>query len=89
MSSEELPRLKQVRGIHHASASRLITQVEETITELTDHSTAKLQRLKESLNSKLEAISPLDGKILNLPAEEELDHEVQLADEMRKKLVYA
>ena len=83
MSSEDLPRLKRVRG---ASVSRLITQVEETLAELTDQSIVKLQQLKESLNSKLEVISPLDGKILNLTAEEELDHEVQQADEMRKKI---
>ena len=86
MSSEDLPRLKRVRGAHRASVSRLITQVEETLAELTDQSIVKLQQLKESLNSKLEAISPLDGKILNLTAEEELDHEVQQADETREKI---
>ena len=86
MSSEDLPRLKRVRGAHRASVSRLITQVEETLAELTDQSIVKLQQLKESLNSKLKAISPLDGKILNLTAEEELDHEVQQADETREKI---
>ena len=86
MSSEDLPRLKRVRGAYRASVSRLIMQVEETLAELTDQSTTKLQQLKESLKSKLWAILLLDGKILNLTAEEELEHDVQQADETRKKM---
>ena len=84
MSSEELPRLKKVRGAHCASASQLITQVEDILRQSTDQihqNTAKLKQLNDSLNGKLEAISPLDGKILNLTTEDKLDHEVQLADE--------
>ena len=65
--------------------SSLITQVEETLAELTYQSTAKLQQLNELLNSKLEAIEK-QGKILNLTAEEELDHKVQQADKTCKKV---
>ena len=86
MSNEELPRLKKIRGAHRASVTRLITQVEEILRQSTDQNIAKLKQLKDSLNAKLEAISPLDGKILNLTPEDELDYEVQLADETREKI---
>ena len=46
----------------------------------------KFKQLNESLNSKVEDILPLDGKILNLTPEEELDHKVQQADETCKKI---
>ena len=81
MSNEELSRLKKITGAHRASVSRLTMQVEEILRQSTNQNTAKLKQLNKSLNLKLEAISPLDGKILDLTLEDDLDREVQLADE--------
>ena len=81
MSTEELSRLKKIRGAHRASVSRLTAQAEEILRQSTTQNTAKLKQLNESLNNKLEVISPLDGKILDLTPEDDLDREIQLTDE--------
>ena len=86
MSTEELSRLKKIRGAHRASVSRLTAQAEEILRQSTTQNTAKLKQLNESLNNKLEVISPLDGKILDLTPEDDLDREIQLADETREKI---
>ena len=59
--------------------------MEEILRQLTNQNTAKLKQLNESLNVKLEAILPL-RKILDLTSEDDLDHEVQLADETREEI---
>ena len=83
MSNKELFRLRKVRGAQCASVSRLTSQVEEILRKLADQHTSRLKQLNESLNSKLDVISPLDDKILDLTPEDELEREVQLADETR------
>ena len=83
MSTEELSRLKKIRGTHCASVSQLTVQVEKILRQLTDQNTTKLKELNKSLNTKLEAISLLHGKILDSIPEDDLDREVQLADEIR------
>ena len=60
--------------------------MEEILRQWTNQNTAKLKQLNESLNAKLEAISPLDEKILDLTPEDDLDREVQLADKTREKI---
>ena len=83
MLTEELSRLKKIRGTHCASVSQLTVQVEEILRQLTNQNTTKLKELNKS---KLEVILLLHGKILDLTPEDDLDHEVQLADKIREKI---
>ena len=82
MSTEELSRLKKIRGTHCASVSQLTLQVEEIFRQLTNQNTTKLKELNKSLNTKLEVILLFHGKILDLMPEDDLDREVQLSDDI-------
>ena len=87
MLAEEMSRLKKISGAHRASVSWHTTHVEGILGQSTNQNTAKLKHLNESLNAKLEVISLLDGNILDLTPEDDLDRKVQLADKTWEKII--
>ncbi len=67
--AEELTRKKCVRAGHRASATRIITRVDELIAadgrgEAVDLS--RLPSLKMNLQEKLDVLKALDGEVLGL-----------------------
>ena len=84
--TEGLSWKKRMRGGHRASATRIITQVYETI-ESTDSVGEMITKLKQcivALQEKLEVVRQLDSEILDLVEENELKEE--LADEFTAKV---
>ena len=84
---EELTRKKRVRGGHRASATRMIGRVNECLaaTEPDRPSdTSKLLTLKLNLQEKLETLKLLDGQIVELTEESELEDEIEQADSFKE-----
>lgn len=73
---EELTRKKRVRGGHKASATRLLTKVEEMVGAAEPADPFKLSQLGMSIKEKLEDIKVLDAEILTLVSEDELEGEI-------------
>lgn len=89
MSGEEnLSRKKRIRGGHRGSAKRTITELYEAI-ESTDGVEAvitKLRQCKLALEEKLETVRHIDGQILELVTDEELEDEIEQSDIFRERL---
>ena len=87
--TEGLSRKRRMQGGHRASATRIITQVYETI-ESTDivvgEVITKLKQSNVALQEKLEVVRQLDSEILDLVEENELEEEIGLADEFTAKV---
>ncbi|KAL5479429.1 hypothetical protein EMCRGX_G022949 [Ephydatia muelleri] len=83
---EELTRKKRVRGRgHNASATRLVTKVEEMVASEGPADPFKLSQLGMSIKEKLEDIKVLDAEILKLVGEEELEGEIAEVDLFKEK----
>ena len=74
--AEALTKKKRIRAGQKASASKLLTKIEET-TALESPETSKLSLLKMSLTEKLTTSKQLDGEIVEL-----IDDERTPADEI-------
>lgn len=85
---EELTRKKRVRGGHKASATRMITRVEEMLASEETLDRPKLNQLGMSLKEKLGEIKVLDAEILTLVGDDELEDEISQAD-LYKEHIYS
>lgn len=80
--AEELARKKKVRGGHKASATRMVTRVEELLKAKGTLDPSKLNQLDMSLREKL------DAEVLGLTTEDELDDKIVQAD-LYKERIYS
>ena len=80
--SEGISRKRKVRGGHRGSATRMLSEVYETIESSADKNSivTKLEECKISLEEKLRVIKRQDEEILELVDDEELEHEIEEAD---------
>ncbi len=72
-------RTKRIRAAHRGAVTRLINQLEDSLTS------AQLKQLKQSLLGKLDILSKLDGELLLHVEEEQLENEIEHADRVREK----
>ena len=81
--SEGLVRKKRIDASHKASATRMLTNVNELLLMLEPGpttNTSKLTQLKLSLQEKLKTLMQLDSEILDLTEEDPLVDEIEQAD---------
>ena len=80
--SEGLSRKKRVRGGHRGSATRILQEVYDTIESTVDRDSimTRLEQCKISLEEKLDIIKQQDEEILELVDDEEVEHEIEEAD---------
>ena len=87
MSAEEQEALRtkriNVRRAHRASATRFINQIDGAV-ESSD--ARRLRQLKQSLADKLTVLCKLDDELIELVEEDELDAEMEQADEIRGRI---
>lgn len=82
----ELARKKKVRASHKSSATRMVSKVEDLVSSADTTDTSKLNQLNMSLREKLEEIKVLDGDILSLVEDSELENEIAQADLYKERL---
>ena len=82
----ELTRKKRVRAGHKASATRMMTSANDLITAEGGPDVAKLSRVGMSLKEKLKDIKTLDGEVLELVKDEDLEAEITQADEFKEEI---
>ena len=70
--AEGLPKRRQIRAGHRASATRMMRQVEDLTAVEDGVNTMKLSWLKLSLQEKLDTLKLLDGEIIELVGESEV-----------------
>ena len=80
--SEGLSRKRRVRGGHRGSATRMLQEVYDTIESTVDRDSivTRLEQCKISLEEKLEIIKQQDEEILVMVEDEEVEHEIEEAD---------
>ena len=82
MSTKEWAALRtkreNVRRAHRASATRSINQIDNAIES---RDSQRLRQLKQSLANKLTVLARLDDEVIELTGEDELEYEVEQADE--------
>lgn len=88
--AEELAKKKKIRSGHRA---RMVNRVGEIIAAFEADPTTKLDvrgllQLKHSLDEKLSTLKKLNGEILELVEDRELEEEIEQADAYKEK-VYA
>lgn len=83
---EELARKKRVRGGHKASATRMISRVEEMLASGEDLDRPLLNQLGMSLKEKQEEIKVLDSEILSLIGDDRLEDEIAQADLYKERI---
>ena len=87
--AEVLVKKKRIRAGHRASATRMLHQVEGLLADSTIETpadTAVLSRIKLSLQEKLDTLKTLDGEILDLTEEENLEDEIGHADLFKENI---
>ena len=82
--AEALQRKKRVRAGHRASATQTQGQVGATLGDASPDFD-KLSMLKLTLEEKLKTLKELDAEIVGLVAEDDLETEIQQADECQEK----
>ena len=83
-TAEDLSRKKKVRAAHRASVTRMIGQARETLEESEGYEIAKLTQKKDALAAKAELLRKLDEEIVEVVHEDELESEIERADEIRE-----
>ena len=83
-TAEGLSRKKKVRAAHRASVTRMIGQARETLEESEGYEIAKLTQKKDALAAKAELLRKLDEEIVKVVNEDELESEIERADEIRE-----
>ena len=87
--SEALARTKKVRAGHRSSATRLMNQLEGEY-EIEDGPTLdRLKQCKVSLNEKLDKLRELDEQILALVKDENIESEIEQADQFKERIQQA
>ena len=86
--AEELSRKKKVRGGHKASASRMMSKVDELMVADGVPDISKVNQLGMSLKEKLQEIKVFKGEILALVKDDELDDEIAQADLFKERHTY-
>ena len=81
--AENLARKRRIRGGHKASATKIITKVEESASAAERDKSALLQ-MKLSLDEKLEMLKRLDGEILELTEDGQVVEEIEQADSFKE-----
>jgi predicted metal-dependent hydrolase len=87
-AAEELTRKKNERKSHRASVTKMIHRVTENL-ESPSENLLKLRQQQQTLTEKAVILSTLDGDIVKLVPEEELDGEIETADDYREKITLA
>jgi len=80
-----LPRKRRLRGGHRGSATRTMNTIDALLAEESPD-LARLAQLKRSLEEKLSTLTRLDSEILDLTEDENLDAEIQEADEYKDRV---
>ena len=80
-----LARKKKTRSGHRASITRLVNQA-ATAMEAEDIDTDQLLLTRQMLVEKVETLKVLDGEMAELVPEEELEEEIQRADEYKERV---
>ena len=86
--TEELVRKRRIRAGHRASATRILNQVDTTLTE-SAIDIDKLAQMKLSLAEKLDTLKLLDGEIVELTEEDDLVNEIEQADGYKESVYQA
>ena len=86
--AEGLARKKRIRAGHKASATRMLNRIDELL-KAEEVDKAQLAQLKMSLTEKLETVKLLDGEILELTEEVDLDDEILQADTYKNNIYQA
>ena len=84
--TEELARKKKVRGGHKASATRMMSRVDELMTADEYPDISKLNQLGMSLKEKLQEVKVFDSEILALVKDDELEDEIAQADLFKERI---
>ena len=80
-----LARKKKTRSGHRASTTRLVNQA-VTAMGAEDVDTDQLSLIKQMLVEKMETLKVLDGELAELVPDEELEEEIQRADEYKERV---
>ena len=86
--AEEIKRKVKIRGGHRASAKRIMTLAEESLTTFDPKNPDRVTKVKQQLatrKEKMKTLSEHDEAILNL-IEEEIPGEIEQLDIFREKL---
>ena len=84
MASEGLVRKKRIRGGHKSSATRMLSQIDELLAQESPD-LAKLSQLKLSLQT----LKLLDGEMVDLVEERDLNSEIEQADAFKEGIYTA
>ena len=76
MSAKELARKKKIRAGHRGCATRVMRRI-DTLLAASGTDEQQLAQLKLSLEEKLETLKQLDGEVLDLTGEDDLETEIQ------------
>ena len=80
-----LARKKRTRSGHRASTSRFVNQA-TTALEESDVDTDQLSLINRMLVEKIETLKVLDSELADLVPDDELEEEIQRADEYKEKV---
>lgn len=96
MPLDELTKKRRTRAGHRGSATKIATKIKESLanaSETTQTDKNVLKQLKDTLSEKLEALKLLDTEIVEIlsnseaeDAEQQLEREIQEADDTRAEL---
>ena len=78
-----LDRKRKVIAAHRGSVTRIVGQVYEFADAL---SVLRLRQQKSLLSGKLDVLSKLDDELIEMVAEDELDHKVEQADIIKETI---
>ena len=84
--TRRLDRKRKVRVAHRGSMTRIIGQASESLESGDTLSVPRLRQQKSLLSEKLYVLSKLDDELIEMVAEEELDHEVEQADIIKERI---
>ena len=85
MATEGLMRKRRIQAGHRASAMRTLSKVDDLLAAADiDHS--RLVQLKLSMEEKMGTLKQLDSDVLELIVEDDLEDEIQQADEFKDKI---
>lgn len=80
--AEQIARKKRLRASHKASATKMISRVEESLATEEPSDPVRLSQVGMSLKEKLNVIKTLDSKILELVDDADLVKEIDLANKL-------
>ena len=86
--AEGLMRKKRIRAGHRGSTTRMLRELDELLAADTLKK-ARLAQLKLSLQEKLDTLKQIDGEIIELTEEGDLENEIQQADTFKDSVYSA